>query len=89
VTREQVTSCTTPRQPDGGGHSAKLISSGRAYNKIEVKIPLKSKTLRIIASESRSTKTLIEKYGAAVARSRMGKSVLPVALLAEIAAIEQ
>jgi hypothetical protein len=55
--------------------SAKLTSSGGASNKIEVKIPLKSKTLRILASESRSTKTLIEKYGVAVARSRMGKSV--------------
>jgi hypothetical protein len=59
----------------GTGYSAKLTSSSPASSKIEVKIPLKSKTLRILASESRSTKTLIEKYGAAVARSRMGKSV--------------
>jgi hypothetical protein len=59
----------------GARYSAKLTSSGRASNKMEVKIPLKSKTLRILASESRSTKTLIEKYGVAVARSRMGKSV--------------
>jgi hypothetical protein len=59
----------------GTGYSAKLTSGDRPSSKIEVKIPLKSKTLRILASESRSTKTLIEKYGAAVARSRMGKSV--------------
>jgi hypothetical protein len=59
----------------GTRYSAKLTSSGPGSDKIEVKIPLKSKTLRILASESRSTKTLIEKYGAAVARSRMGRSV--------------
>jgi hypothetical protein len=60
----------------GTRYSAKLTSSGRGSNKTEeVKILIKSKTLRILASESRSTKTLIEKYGAAVARSRMGKSV--------------
>jgi len=56
-------------------YSAKLTSSGRESDKVEVQIPLKSKTLRILASESRTTKTLMEKYGAAVARSRMGKSV--------------
>lgn len=59
----------------GSRYSAKLTPSGRASNKAEVKIPLKSQTFRILVSESRSTKTLIEKYGAAVARSRMGKSV--------------
>jgi hypothetical protein len=58
----------------GSRYGAKLTSGGRAST-IEVRIPLNSKTFKILASESGSTKTLMEKYGAAVARSRMGKSV--------------
>jgi len=77
MARATIKSAAEPMAPvkQGTRYSAKLTSSGRAYNKIEVKIPLKSKTLKILASESRSTKTLMEEYGAAVAKSRTGKSV--------------
>jgi len=57
-------------------YSAKLVSSGGMSNQVEMKIPLKSKTLKTIASEPRLTKVLIETYGAALEKSRrMGKAV--------------
>jgi hypothetical protein len=57
-------------------YSAKLVSSGGTSKKVEVKIRLRSKTLKTLASQKGPMKALIETYGEAVEKSRLlGKSV--------------
>jgi hypothetical protein len=57
-------------------HSAKLVSSGGTPKGLELKIRLRSKTLKTLASQKGSMKALIETYSAAVVKSRLlGKSV--------------
>jgi hypothetical protein len=57
-------------------YSAKLVSSAGTSKKVEVKIRLRSRTLKTLASQKGPMKALIETYGAAVEKSRLlGKSV--------------
>ena len=69
----RIKSLTEPMVPrkHASHYSAKLVSSSRTSKKVELKIRLRSETLKTLASQKGPMKALIEIYGAAVEKSRL------------------